>query len=143
MLQLFWSDQMKKRFTEGADEKKEIALKQERKRLDMLDNLKSGGGPFTDADEVSNFKKDETLGLDSKAKQKRLKLEIQFARESTTLLPKVDPLFRIQKTLPTVKRCDKTGEEFAEALMAYLGKKGDRIGLEYNRFQECLAKLVD
>ena len=71
-LQLFWSDQMKKRFTEGADEKKEIALKQERKRLDMLDNLKSGGGPFTDADEVSNFMKDETLGLDSKAKQKRI-----------------------------------------------------------------------
>ena len=55
---------MKKRFTEGADEKKEIALKQERKRLDMLDNLNSGGGPFTDAVEVSNFMIDETLGLD-------------------------------------------------------------------------------
>ena len=58
------------------------------------------------------------------------------------MLPKVDPICRIEKTLPNRKRCDKTGEEFAEALMVYLGEKGDRIGLEYNRFQECLAKLV-
>ena len=140
-LQLFWSDQMKKRFSEGADEKQEMALKQERKRLTMLEILKTSGGPFTAAEEVSIFIDDSDV--DSKTKQKRMKLEIQFARESTTLLPKVDPLFRIQKTLPGGKRCDKTGEEFAEALMAYLGKKGDRLGLEYNRFQECLDKLVD
>ena len=103
-LQLLWSDQMKKRFSEGADERREVALKQERKRLDMLDNLKASGGPFTNAEEVSSYMADDNLGLNTKAKQRRLKLEIQFARESTTLLPKVDPIFRIQKTLPTAGR---------------------------------------
>ena len=139
-LQLQWSLKMKQKFSEGADQKKELALRQERKRLNMLDALKEYGGPFTVADEVSLYMMKEDV--DEKSKQRRLKLEIQFARESTTVLPKVDPLFRIQKTLPNGKRCDKTGEEFGAALMAYLGKKGDRLSLEYSNFKECLATLV-
>ena len=139
-LQLQWSLKMKQKFSEGADQKKELALRQERKRLDMLDTLKEYGGPFTAADEVSLYMMKEDV--DEKSKQRRLKLEIQFARESTTVLPKVDPLFRIQKTLPNGKRCDKTGKEFGAALMAYLGKKGDRLSLEYSNFKECLATLV-
>ena len=67
-------------------------------------------------------------------KQQRLKLEIQFARESTTLLLKVDPLFRIQLTLPNGKRRMKTAVESGEALMCYLGRKSDRSKLEYGKF---------
>ena len=73
----------------------------------------------------------------------RLKLEVQFARESTTLLPKVDPLFRIQLTLPNGKRRMKTAVEFAKALMCYLGRRSDWSLLKYGRFQECLDKLVE
>ena len=54
-LQLLWSAQMKKKFSEGADQKKEVALKQERKRLVMLEILKKASGSFTDAKEVSSF----------------------------------------------------------------------------------------
>ena len=39
-LQLLWSAQMKKKFSEVADQKKEVALKQECKRLVMLEILK-------------------------------------------------------------------------------------------------------
>ena len=109
----------------------------------MLDNLKASDGPFTDAKDVLKYMSEDMVEPDPKVKQRRLKLEIQFASESTTLLPKVDPVFRIQKTLQNEKRRDKTVEEYAEALMAYLGKKGDRLGLEYDRFQECLRKLVE
>ena len=62
----------------------------------------------------------EVPTLNEKVKQLRLKLEVQFARESTTLLPKVDPLFRIQLTLPNGKRRMKTAVEFGESLMCYL-----------------------
>ena len=63
-----------------------MVQRKERKRLDMLDALKSRCGPFTDSGEVEKFLKDNV-------KQQRMKLEVQFARESTTLLPKVDLIF--------------------------------------------------
>ena len=107
----------------------------------MLDKLKSCGGPFTDSEEVEKFLNDNK-DLDNKAKQKRMKLEVQFARESTTLLPRVDPLFRIQITLSTGKRRDKTAIEFVDSLMSYLGRKKDRTTLEYDKFQQSLDRLT-
>ena len=75
-------------------------------------------------------------------KKKRLKSEIRFARDSSTTLPKVDPLFRVQVTLPNKKRRDKTAEEFGEALVAYLGKKSDVINLEYETFKSIPSENV-
>ena len=88
----------------------------ERKRLDMLNALKSRGGPFMDSGEVEKSLTDETLK--DNVKQQSMKLEVQFARESTTLLPKVDPIFRLQITLPSGKRRMKTAQEFGDALMS-------------------------
>ncbi len=45
----------------------------------MLDKLKFNGGPFTDIREVHFFLED--TNLDGRAKQQRLKLKIQLARE--------------------------------------------------------------
>ena len=87
------SEQTKANFARESTEKQEMAQRQERKRLDMLNSLKSLTGPFTDAVEVVKYLAEPTLS--EKVKQQRLKLEVQFAKESTTLLPKVDPLFRI------------------------------------------------
>ena len=108
-VELSWSEQTKANFARGSTEKQEMAQRQERKRLDMLNSLKSLTGPFTDAVEVEEYLAEPTLS--EKVKQQRLKLEVQFARESTTLLPKVDPLFRIQLTLPNGKRRMKTAVE--------------------------------
>lgn len=77
-----------------------------------------------------------------KAKKARMKLELQFARDSSTLLPKVDPLFKVQVTLPSGKRRDKSPVEFGEALKAFLGKKGDRSALDYSSFRESMEKFV-
>ena len=104
---LLWSEQTKANFARGSTEKQEMAQRQERKRLDMLNSLT---GPFTDAVEVEKYLAEPTLS--EKVMQQRLKLEVQFARESTTLLPKIDPLFCIQLTLPNGKR----------SLVCYLGR---------------------
>ena len=76
--------------------------------------------------------------LDPKVKQARLKKEVQFARDSSTTLPRVDPLFKIQVTMADRKRRDKTAKEYAESLAAYLGKKSDRAVLEYESFRQSL-----
>ena len=75
-------------------------------------------------------------------KKQRMKLEVQFARESTTLLPRVDPIFKIMVTQPNGKRRTKTAQEFGDALMSYLGKKSDRTTLEYGKFQQTLYRLI-
>ena len=68
-------------------------------------------------------------------------MEIQFARECSTLLLSVDPIFKIMKTQPNGERKMKTALEFGEALMSFLGKRNDRTMIEYNKLQETLNKL--
>ena len=105
----------------------------------MLDALKSSGGPFTDSREVDFFLQD--TNLNDRAKQQRLKFEIQFARECSTLLPSVDPIYIIMETQPNGERNMKNSLEFGVALMSFLGKRNDRTMIEYNKFQETHNKF--
>ena len=71
--------------------------------------------------------------MTDKDKQKIMKKEIQFARDSSTTLPtKVSPIFKIQVTGQDKKRKDKTAAEFGEAL----GKKED------SAFKKSLREIV-
>ena len=78
--------------------------------------------PFTSAEEVDAYLFDLD---DMKEKQKRMKLEISYARDTSTLLPKVDPLFKIRKVDVKRKLRDKAAVEFGEALTILLGRKAD------------------
>ena len=71
----------------------------------------------------------------NKVNKVRMKIEPQFARDSSTTLPKTDPIFRVMITLPNKKKRDKTAEEFGEAMMAFLGKQSDQIYMDYTVFQ--------
>ena len=131
----------RQRMRNGSDEKREEALVQERKRIGSLQKLKEQGGPFTSAEEVDTYLSDldET---NKKEKQKRMKLEISYARDTTTLLPKVDPLFKIRKVDLKGKQRDKTAIEFGEALAVLLGRKADRRAMDYSTFTDYLTKMV-
>ena len=141
-LRLIWSERIQAAREKGSDEKQEIAKQREEKRLDTLDFLKSKGGPFTDLHEVDEYltRNDES----EKEKVKRMKTELQYARDSSTLLPKTDPIFRVQITiLETGKRRQKTCAEFGEALKSLLGKRSNRAVMEYSNFKEALMKKVN
>ena len=138
-LELEWSEKMKEKFKAGADIKHVNAMDKEKKRLDKLELLKQAGGPFTEAEQVEEYLADQSIA--DKMKQQRMKMEIQFARDSSTTLPKVDPLFRIQVVLPNKKRRDKTACEFAEALASFLGKQSDRVEMDYSVFKNSLNKM--
>ena len=60
-----------------------------------LAKLMEQGGPFTSTEEVDAYLADldET---NMKEKEKRMKLEISYARDTSTLLPKIDPLLKIR-----------------------------------------------
>ena len=112
----------------------------ERKRLNLLEDLKACNGPFTNSDEVQMYLDDSLI--DIKEKQRRFKREVQFARDSSTTLPKVSPIFKIQVIGQDKKRRDKTASEFGEALKVYLGKREDRLELEYSAFKESLRQVA-
>ena len=137
-LEIEWQKRTQEKFAAGANEKQVVAQAKERKRLDILDSLKENGGPFTDADQVKLYLDQE--GITDREKQLRMKKEIQFARESSTTLPSNDPLFKIQVSLPTGKRRDKTAQEFGDSLMVFLGKKADSNIMDYNVFRSSLRK---
>ena len=98
-------------------------------------------GPFTHVDDVQRYLDDMTVN--DELKKKRMKMEVQFARDSSTTLPKTSQLFRIMVTHPqTKKRRDKTAEEFGESLMSYLGKKTDKKAIDYDKFKTSLEKCA-
>ena len=141
-LMLEWNENMKEKIAKGADIKQVVAQTKERKRLDILEELKEDGGPFCSADEVQEYLEREDLS--DKNKQKRMKKEMRFARESSTTLPSTDPLFKIQLTLPNGRRRDKNAKEFGDSLMAFLGKKSDSsTSMDYNLFRSSLRKFTD
>ena len=140
-LKLKWSEAMKEKQMKGSDEKQEVAKQKEVKRLDTLDFLKSEGGPFTDEREVEEyFARDD---VEEKQRIKRMKVELQHARDSSTLLPKTNPIFRVQIIVPeTGKRRQKTPQEFGEALRTLLGRRSNRSTMEYSSFQNTLEKMT-
>ena len=139
-LKLSWNKKMSERFEAGASEKEAIALAKESKKLDLLEKLKAEGGPFTTEYEVDHYM---SLKKDKAKKQKRMKMEVQFARESSQYLPKTDPLFRIQITLPSKKRRDKTADEFAVALKALLGCRNNTSVVTLEQFRVSLKKVYN
>ena len=72
----------------------------------------------------------------------KMKLKVSYARDTSTLLPKADPLFKIRKVDVKGKQRDKTAMEFGESLAVLLGRKADRKAMDYSTFKECLTKMV-
>ena len=70
-------------------------LKVEGRLLRQLDYLKKSGGPFTSCEEIENFLEREDVS--EKDKKKRMKTEIQYARDSSISLPRSNPVFKIRK----------------------------------------------
>ena len=109
--------------------------------MSLLEQLKAIQGPFTNAEEVQEYLEDPMI--EPKVKQARMKMEVKFARDSSTTLPRVDPLFKILITRANKKRRDKLPLSLiGESLMVYLRNKGDRAVLEYSCFQKSLRDLM-
>ena len=68
---LMCSEKVKRNHGKGSDEKQEPAKRKGERRLDILDFLKSNGGPFTDSSEVDIYRAREDL--EKREQVKRIK----------------------------------------------------------------------
>ena len=126
------NDRQTKLKAAGLTKKETDKLKKETTKMKILDNLKKEGGPFSSADEV-----DEYMGtnLSDSVKQKRMKKEVKYARDSTRSIPAAGKLFRIMKTDPNTKKGrDLTAKEFSENLKVVLGKQNSRSEVTFDDF---------
>ena len=151
-LKMEWSKKMKDRLSAILTEKQAVAVNKEEKRLIMLEKLKNCGGPFTSSEQVDAFlcesRQREQSAVNVKEKAKitkevaaRMKLEVKYARDSSTTLPKTEPIFRIQISALNQKRRDKTAEEFGVSLKALYGKKAGKLALSLDQFKQSLNNI--
>ena len=130
-----WIERQKELQTYGLTKKEADLLKIENRKLNILDKLKSQGGPFTSDEQVQKYldnSKDST-----KEKLSRMKDEVTYARDTCSSLPKSNPIFRIMKTQGTTRRM-LTSEEFGNNLKALLGKTKQRHSVTLEDFRAAL-----
>ena len=69
-------------------------------------------------------------------------MEVQYAQESSTSLPKADSLFRIMVSIPGKKRRDKTAEEFGIALKALYGKRAGKSTISLDSLKQSMRNIL-
>ena len=71
----------------------------EQRKLDILDRLKAQNGPFTCTEEVDEYLISKKFS--DNEKQKRMRDEITYARDTSQSLPRASPFFKIYYTTVT------------------------------------------
>ena len=79
----------------GMEEKKLSNVAQDMQRNGDLAKLTEQGGPFTKQEQVDDFLK--RTDLDDTAKNKRLYMEVRFAKNSSLSYPKSSDIFRLKE----------------------------------------------
>ena len=106
---------MKAMEAKGFSQKEALNLKEETSKLADLDYLKKQKpiGPFTSSNEVSSYLLNEEIDEDTK--NKRLYIEVRYARKTSLSLKPTASVFRLKKQYVNLS-C----EEYGENLISYL-----------------------
>ena len=99
-----------------------------------LEFLKSKGGPFTSADEVEDFMKQE---MDSKEKNQRLYVEVRYAKNTSLRLKHTDPVFRLRRDNKNL-----ISIEYAENLKCYLGSARKTTTISVSDLSDAICKIT-
>ena len=104
-------------------------LKIDGRVMKQLKELKRVGGPFTDVYSIDNYLADESLPM--KERKSRMKMEIQYARDTSLSIPRNNPVFRIRKQKSARKKAQELSAfEFGENLKSLITKKNAAMGKE-------------
>ena len=120
--------------------KEQKALSIENRKLNILDDLKAVGGPFTDSSQVDEYIRNEK---DQKRAQMRMKNEIVYYRDSSRSLPRASILFKIMTVdAITKKRRVMPAEEFAVNLRTLLTRTNTKTKVTIEGFRDAIKKTV-
>ena len=97
--------------------------------MKQLEALKAYGGPFTSVSCVDDFLSNDSIATDEK--RKRMKMEVQYARDTSLSIPRCNPIFRIRTGKVSGKKSrDLTPIEYGENIKTLIDKKSKAAGKE-------------
>ena len=121
-IKLKWRAQQEEIAGQKMSAKQANNLKVEVRVLKQLEYLKSFQGPFTKCDEIDSYLMDETIS--SEDKKKRLKTEVQYARDTSLSVPKNNKVFKIRTSkLPGKGSVELSPTQFGGNLKLLIDKK--------------------
>lgn len=133
-LKVEWRQKMKVMEEDAFIQKESINSHIDSIKYRDLEFLKSVGGPFTKAEEVQEYM---DVTEESKEMNKRLYVEVRYAKNSSLRLKHIDPLFRL-------KRANKNllSSEYAENLIKYLGNARKTTTISVNDLSDAINKIT-
>ena len=140
-LKLIWKKKQEEVAGTKISRKESKNLRIEGRVLKQLLELKKQNGPFTDCESVDRFL---SSSVPQKEKKARMKMEIQYARDTSLSVPKTNPIFRIRT--PKVhgkKATDLSAEAFGENLKTLISKKVAAAGktISIQEFMQAMDTL--
>ena len=135
LMKIEWNEKMKEMERKGNLKKDEDNNHLETIKYKDLEYLKARNGPFTTVEEVENF--DKTTP-DSEEKNKRLYIEVRYAKNTCLSLKHTASVFRLKKQYKNL-----TSEEYVENLCQYLGGARSKKVLTENDLSELLKDLLE
>ena len=129
-----WTEKQELLKKDGLETKEIKNIGVEKRKNKDLEELKSLGGPFTSLNEIDEFL--SSSRFDESDKEKRMYIEVRYARDTSLTLPKSSPIFRLKdnhKNLPIAK--------YREHLKTYLSKVTYNVNVEWIEFDTAVEKL--
>ena len=137
-IKLKWNTKMKAYEEKGFSEKEALNLKEEASKIKDLDFLKkqTPPGPFTTSNEVTTYMANDNLT--NNEKNKRLYVEVRYARKTSLALKPTAAVFRLKKDHKNL-----TNEEYTENLAYYLDSSKSATNLTINDLNNVLHALTE
>ena len=122
----------------GLNDKEAKKLNVDNRKLIILGQLRDQGGPFVSVEEINNYLTNESVPFE--IKNKRMRSEVTYARDTCVSLPRAHAFFKIFDT--SVKPCRLlTAHQFGENLKLYLGKAEGRTYVTPQEFSDSLEAM--
>ena len=122
----------------GLNEKEAKKLNVENRKNTILAQIRAQGGPFVSEIEIDDYLADDSVPAE--VKNKRMRAEITYARDTCISLPRAHPFFKIFDTSVKPRRL-LTADQYGENLKLYLGKAEGRAFVSLQEFSDALNAL--
>ena len=119
---------------EGMGDKEIQNLAVDKRRNADLGLLTAAGGPFTKSEQVDNFM--EQL-MEEKERNKRLYLEVRYARDCSIAFPKTSDIFKLKKNYKNLESA-----VYATNLKTYLDKLVCHVQMDITDFIDAVNKMT-
>lgn len=129
-----WERKQQELIEKGMQSKEIANIAVDKRRIGDLETLKKLGGPFTDERQVEDYMNDEHFT--TKEKNKRLYLEVRYARDNSLSIPKTSDIFRLKKEYKNL-----SNETYATNLKLYLSNVTCKNTVTFDDFELALRSL--